>query len=254
MEFGNIMLTSIATVVGAFLAWIITIHTIKSKKPLWFYHVNPLFKKGVATIPDLSIKYKCNDISNLSSVFFAFWNDGKETITHDMIVDPLRFSSNGKIFDAQVIHSTTKSNGLIVSVPDDQTAVELDFKYLDYKQGAVIQIFSDSSDISDFHFDGAIIGCRKFKNFIYKDKRKAAIMEKFVNLICAVIASTFFLVMFKFTISVQGDDRIPTGNNGLLISSLVFALSAIFLGISVIKYFRDTKYRIPKELRKYFNN
>ena len=256
MGFWDIMMAIITTLVGAFLGWIITIHTTKSKKPLWFCNINPLFQKGVAAIPDLSIKYKNNDVSNLSSVFFAFWNDGKEPITRDTVVEPLRLTVSGSIYEAQVIQSTTASNDLAVTVTDDKTAAELDFKYLDHKQGVVIQIFSDCSNIADFQFVGAIMGCKKFKNFTYKDKRKAKLMGAFSSIISSIIAA-FATAVAAFLSNGQGGGRLTAGSNHLMLNAVIaFSLVAILLvsAFAIIKYFRDTRYRMPKEFRKYFNN
>jgi len=85
MDFWSIMLAIITTVVGIVAGWIISVKLTKSKRPIWVWRVNQLFQKGVSTIPDLKLTYKENAVRNLSSIFLAFWNDGKETITRDML-------------------------------------------------------------------------------------------------------------------------------------------------------------------------
>ena len=251
MGLWEIMMAIAMTIVGAILGWIITIHTTKSKKPLWFCRVNPLFREGIATIQDLCITYKSNAVRNLSAIYFAFWNDGKEPITRDAIAESLRLTTTGKIYDAQVIHATTSSNDLTVVISEDNSAAELDFRYLDYKQGAVIQLFSDASDISEIQVKGAIMGCKKFKTtFTYREKSKVEPFAGVISSITSILVAAIGTVTVFFT-----QNSLLADTKKLQLSLLIALISGLVIAVIaflVYRYSRDTRYRMPKEFRKYF--
>lgn len=171
MNATSILFSIFTTLIGIVASIIITKAFSKAKKPTWYYKLNVLVNEGLSEIEDLKITYKDCAVDNLSSVYLAFWNNGKETIMPDDVVEKICFCVDAgyNIWNAQIISETNKSNEFQVILAEDRRSVEITFRYIDYKQGVVIQLLSDCDKKGCFEMQGALMGCRSFK---YEARRK----------------------------------------------------------------------------------
>lgn len=237
----DIVLAVITTVIGLVGGGVITVYLTKRKTPSWACKLNVLFNNGVSNVEDLEIKYKNFDVDNLSSVYLAFWNNGKETIKSDEVVEKLvaTVKEPYKIYFAEIVKTSRDSNQFKVISSNKNKDVEIEFKYLDYNQGAVIHIFTDCISIDDIEIKGAIMGCKKLKKFI--NKKAGFIFEIFPPLM-TVIASI---------ISMEFSERFE--QYGIL-GTIIFGIAvlACFSITYIVSYHSRLKNKIPKEFREYF--
>jgi len=250
MSTSDIVLAIITTSMGVVAGWIITIKLTKNKKPLWCYKANQLFKDGISTIDGLKITYKDSPVENFSSFFIAFWNNGKEAIRDNDIAETINVSvSNGKIYDARRIHQSTQSNDFNVAVSKDETSANITFKYINFKEGVVVQLFTDCSETEDIAFGGKIMDCKNK----YKKSNKAnvylsattvrRIVAIILTLLLGSLSSLYFgHILGEATLSLAGAIMI-------LIPIVTGTIGGCILALSdELKL----KLKLPKDLRKYF--
>ena len=237
----DIVLAVITTVIGLVGGGAITVYLTKRKTPSWACKLNVLFNNGVSQIDDLKIKYKNFDVENLSSVYLAFWNNGKETIKAEEVVEKLVISAKEpyKVYFAEVVKTSRDSNQFKVISSNENKSVEIEFKYLDHNQGAVIHIFTDCISTDDINLSGAIMGCKKVKKCVNK---KTGFIFEILPPLMTVVASA---------LSVGFAERLE--QNGT-VSTIMFgiAMIACFVITFIVSYYSRLKNKIPKEFREYF--
>lgn len=116
------------------------------------------------SFPDLEVHYKGHgpDIPNFSVAYIAFWNAGKETIDKKDIVELGIKIKEGSVFlDTTVIQMNKPETKFRCSMSKDKNYISLTFDYLDYNQGAVIEILHTSTSIRDIQLTGTIKGAFK---------------------------------------------------------------------------------------------
>jgi len=239
-------------ILGGLISWFIAIKMKKAKDPIHFFKMNRLIAEGeteISNISNLKVTYKNENVYNFSSTFLAFWNNGKETITRDMIVETLSFvmNENCMIFDAQIVYCTDQSNEFAISVSEDKTNVKLDFKYLDYKQGVVIQIFSNVTSTHEHDFCGVIMGARRLYSPKKSDKR---LFFHLINLGVLMLASAWVLWEFfelpeNFTLELK-DMPIAA------IATYIIVLLWNALSYPVVSWFLNSNRKMPKGFKKFF--
>lgn len=240
----DIILACITTTLGIAGGAIITIILSKNKNPLWYFRLNVLFSKGISKIDELKITYRDYSVDNLSSGYLAFWNNGKETITANDVAEKISFCvlEGYSIYHAEVIKATNVSNEFKVEVSEDRRKVELTFKYIDYKQGVVIQLFSDCDKIDNYELQGAVMGCKNFSKKVYN--------RKSLKYVYMTLTSVFFSI-FSSIISAIATFKVKDNIFSLVACTVVLV---VVLGLFVLlKYVKETRYKLPKELRSYFS-
>ena len=237
----DIVLAVITTVVGLVGGGVITVYLTKKKTPSWACKLNVLFNNGVSQIDGLKIKYKEFDVDNLSSAYLVFWNNGKETIKNDEIVEKIIISVKEpyNIYLAEVVQKSRDSNQFEVVSVDENKSVQISFRYLDNNQGAVIHIFTNCLSPEDIELSGAIMGCKQIKKCV--NRKTGTLFEIFPS----IITIAFSLASMQF---------IETFNIDKIISTIVFLFTILVICIVsfLISYYSRLKNQIPKEFKKYF--
>ena len=258
MSFWEIFALIVTTVIGI-VGILITIKLTRRKKPMWYFRMNRLFQKGISEIDGLNITYKNQAVINLASVYFAFWNDGKDTIKTGDIAEPLRITtlSTRPIYDAQVVFSTKQSNSFEVSLTPDKASAEFNFRYLDHRQGAVIQVLCDCLYIEEITLAGAIMGCKSFKTKKYTNIISVVVRSLFLPLAAAAGVIAGMLVSFITGIP-EGSNSFAGFTEAIVLKSPTILAISLYLLIVVTTYiiYRLTNpaKRMPKEIRKHFGN
>jgi len=156
----SVLALTTAIIAGVVL-WVMAVTPAKRKKPLWYIERLEVFGDDELTERDhWAIADKDFNADALSIIFVAVWNNGKETITRDMIAEGVAYRvPTGKIYDAQRIFQTTESNDFHVTMPEDGTSAHIAFDHMGFKQGAVIRVLSDCPEIERAALCGTIAGC-----------------------------------------------------------------------------------------------
>lgn len=135
------------------------------KQPVYAIRSAHLIQNVSERVNRLEVKYAGEIIPNLTSAKIFFWNQGRETIQGSDVAqaDPLRIrvAAGLKILEAKVLGSVNSANRCDVS--NDTSAASLTFDFLDYGEGAVIQVLHTGSHPSDLSVTGTIKGAGKVR-------------------------------------------------------------------------------------------
>jgi len=129
----------------------------------------------------IEIKYNGNPIKTLHLGTLSFWNDGKETIRKDdaIISSPLRLilPNDAMIFDFEIIESRKENNFVINQL--ENNILSLDFDFLDYNDGVIINFFHTPAKANDIQFKGSFIGAKSIQ--------LGNVKNKYVNLLDRIL-------------------------------------------------------------------
>ncbi|MCL2766513.1 MAG: hypothetical protein FWD21_02370, partial [Peptococcaceae bacterium] len=172
---GEIAFSIVLLIIGIIAGGLVTFKLQKHKEPTYFFQSHSIFEDSASKHDGLSVRYNNTTINGLTSVYLAFWNSGKETITSNHIVEDIEItlinragvkSDNGRtgllgsvfglffdiyeeikdtrhtgtkqnILNAQVVIQTRDSNKFQATLSEDGLSVKLDFKYIEHNDGAV---------------------------------------------------------------------------------------------------------------------
>lgn len=100
---------------------------------------------GGALPRDVSVYYKDEEVSRLSSVHVAFWNHGRKALKKTDVVRPITiaFDDGGRIVKHSVLRSNKEENEVNIHTVGN-TALKITFEYLDYKDGCIVEILHES--------------------------------------------------------------------------------------------------------------
>lgn len=230
-----------------------TIKYTKIKRPLWLCSINYLFHSGIELIDGLRIKYKEQSVENLSSVLFAFWNNGNGVIKCEDIAEPILFSVKDKftIYHAEVIKPKSEKNynKFEIVLAPNKKSFEIKFKYLDKNQGGLIQIYSDIKKIEDYDVKGRIVESKEFnkKNF---SKNKKHLFIPILFLVFGIIALTSFILCLNNLIGL--DFFI------LIVSIYPFVVLGLIMIVNLLLKKLNISFgriynQLPKEIKEYFS-
>lgn len=154
------------TILGLFLTW----RANKKKEPLFAVRTTKLIKEDVHKISPIHIHYLDKEINNLSISKIAFWNNGRETINSADVAknNPLRIKIDDEyeILDCEIIYTKNTSNGFSIKLSEDRKNISIDFDYMDYHEGFVIQIYHTGESSSNFNFLGQIKSCKTIDRYV----------------------------------------------------------------------------------------
>jgi hypothetical protein len=153
--------------IGVTLAIVFFLKSRRIKRPIYTIRSVHLIRDVSDRVDFLEIKYAGERIPNLTSSKITLWNQGRETIEGSDIAqaDPLsiRTAKGLKILEARVLQSVNAANRLDVSKNVDDSGASIRFDFLDYGEGAVIQVLHTGSSSSDLSVTGTIKGGGQFR-------------------------------------------------------------------------------------------
>ena len=160
-------LNTIVGVIALFLAYVFYRKSRRLREPCWSVRNNVLVEGYSSKIHELDIRFKDNQVENLSIAHIAFWNQGAETLDrHDIeTVNPLRIEASGgiEILDVSVSLTNNSSSEIETKPASDRKSARLGFDYLNKGQGAIIQVIHTGIKGSDVRIIGDIRGVKQIK-------------------------------------------------------------------------------------------
>lgn len=166
----------ITFVIGILVSTFFYFKSKKNKDLRYILKTYNLIKDHSSKFSNLSIKYNGADVKNFTVTKVIFWNNGKETIDGKEITvkEPLKLKirENHRILDANVIQSNNPASQVTISeIKDDYLTIQFD--YLDYLNGAGINIIHDGEASDIIEFIGKIKGLRRIKQVSIPNAPKA---------------------------------------------------------------------------------
>lgn len=247
-------------IISLFLGYIFYREGLRLKKPLWNIKSNNLVRDYSSFIADLKILYKEEKVENFTISKIIFWNGGKDTINISDIAgtDPLKITINEKynLLDAQILSTNNNPSQFSVSLQPDKKSALLNFEYIDYNQGVIIQITHTGTSSKDINISGTVKGAKLLKQYLVPPNRLPLptsretdefILKRFSpstrrKIISAVsflvIISTFISLFFLFT--TWGSSN----NSGWVMATILFGLCSLL----AIMYTANKQSQIPSGL------
>ena len=217
-------------VIGVLLAIVFYYKPRKVKRPRYALSSLNLVSDFASRLDPLEINYAGERVENITVTKAAFWNDGSDTINGSDVptADPISFgiSDAFKILDSKLVYAKNPSNKINIA-PVGQSAVNMNFEYLDKNDGAILRIVHTGKSSADIKIGGTIKGV---------GKPEAQVPEKWAERFLYI--ETFFL--FLSTVLIVSKTAFEVGVYMVFLITVALAATAFF-------YLpRASKTRLPK--------
>lgn len=141
---------------------ILTILVIKRKTPAWGYLSEKLIGRLRETPPGFEVTYNGRVVGDAYRTWVIFFNGGYDTIRNTDISDKptVHFEKAEILRPPEIIEANKQDTGFSLKQVNGngESAVELDFQYLDHNDGAVIEVFHTKAEA--ITLSGHIIGTK----------------------------------------------------------------------------------------------
>lgn len=137
-------------------------------------------------------------------------------------ITTVKINDGFSIIDAKVIYESNPSNDFHIELSEDAKSIQINFDYIDYEDGIVIQLYHTGNSNEDLSFTGKIktvksitnkndlLNASKYERFIQSFSSKgAAQSKKYKNqtgLLTIVTGILLLLLIFYIGSSVRNED------------------------------------------------
>jgi hypothetical protein len=147
-------------VISLIITFIFYVKSKREKKLVYVTKSFGLIQDSISSIDNLSIKYNDEDVKSLTLTQISFWNDGRDTIKSDDVAksDTLKVKLNDecKVYSAKLTKTQKETNEISIETENNQ--VYIMFSYLDYSDGAILDIYHSGNPSDEVKIVGTIIG------------------------------------------------------------------------------------------------
>ena len=158
------------TIVLFIVSTILLIKLTKRKRPAWALNTKQVIGLGAEVPPEIKLYFSNKQVNDVYQTTFIFFNSGNETIIRNDVTENVTIHFK----DAEILRQSTinkMSKDAIKfsakqAIKEGDNCIELDFLYLDNKDGAVVEVLHTAS--KDITCSGNIIGVnrqRKWHSF-----------------------------------------------------------------------------------------
>ena len=196
-----------------------------------------LDKENAANAPLQLLKSNGDTIkSNVTSVFFYFFNQGNETIKQENIYSPLKIvlAKGSEILDFKILKVARPVSGVTLLRDTVENSLNIDFKALEKDDGFVCQLIFEGNTNAAINLEGGIDGVKVF------EKHLSSIDPVYlmVAIVIFLIAAYVFLVLSK---------RNPKNSPKLIF--LFSAIPIVYLLLMLYKTEWFVTHTVPDTLR-----
>jgi hypothetical protein len=253
-----IVLSSLFTLLSVGLAILLFFKSKKVKKPKFAIRSLNLIRDSAEKIEGLKILYLDNPIPNVTITKLAFWNQGKDTINGEDIApaNPLliKVEHDYKILEYKIIYIKKESNQVKLREIENGKQVAIDFDYLDYGEGAVIQILHTGNSSKDISFSGTIKGVGDVNNKKASVKRSSsfnrALLKTIYNTKAIGKAAMIVGIVLSIIVTFLPQEVLILKDDGMnpKIPLLIACITYIFLGFTI------SRRQVPKGFEIFEDN
>jgi hypothetical protein len=192
------------------------------------FYVDPirttiLDKTHAANAPLKLLKSNGDTIkADVTSAYFYFFNQGKETIKHQNIYAPIRvsLSDSAKILDFKILKKARPVSGIELSYDSATRSLAINFSALEQDDGLAAQLIFEGDKNAAVTISGGIDGVKQFESRLVT-----------INPLYFVIALAIFLIAAYIYLVLS--KRYP--NNSLTLLFLFSAIPILYLLIVFYK-------------------
>jgi len=149
---------------GPIIAIILFFKGRRIKIPCYSIRSINLIQDSISDFDALKITYNDESIPTLTATKILFWNKGRDTIRSEDIasLEPfrLKLKKSYKILDAKILYVKNEANKFSYRISTDKNSIIIDFEYIDYKEGMILQILHTGKSSKDVECLGQIKGCK----------------------------------------------------------------------------------------------
>lgn len=158
-----VFITTTFTIIGIPLSIYLYFKSKKDKLLKFEIKNNNIFKNFESIIENVKVTCEDKNISTLTITRILMWCDGKETIYNTDIATQMPLiikSKEGKeILEAKIVSSNNQANNVHLEKLENNI-YKINFEYLDYKDGFIIQVVHTGSSQKDIILSGKIKGMK----------------------------------------------------------------------------------------------
>ncbi len=173
--------------------------------------------------------------ADVSSVYFYFFNQGKETIKRENVYSPLKIRvKNAEILYFKVIKTARELSGVTLSKDTLDNSLVIDFRALEKDDGFVCQVIFEGDKNAEVTVEGGVDRVKYFRNELESIPPSYILIALFIFLVAAYI----YLLLSK--------------RNPKSVPKLLFffsALPVIYLLLMLYKTEWFIDHKVPETLR-----
>jgi hypothetical protein len=244
----NILTSPWINVLGIFLgaagigaAWIFYRKSIKARRLTYYVSTEILIDRLQSRFENLKVQYGSATLTTFAVSKVYIWNDGRETIRRDDIPKSnsirLLAPAAAQLLDAKLLFQTDEANAFLLRLEASSNSVQLEFDYIDFRQGGVIQLLHTSSG-KDPSVIGTVMGGGKAAHFTKKNHSLKVIAEDLV-LGTPLIALLFAVRELGFSLELLSANSFSANAMMLVATVLTFVIS-VKLSLMVRRILRTT--------------
>lgn len=260
----NAYVWAIIILISIALAFWGIVQNVRKKQLLFYVETNSIVEIKDRAVENISIYYADERIENLLVSKIAIFNRGNITINFSDIpvAAPILIKVIGedKIISSTVLYQSNDSSQFGVSSLN-QSYIEVNFDYLESKDGAVIQMMH-TGPVQIVSFSGKLKGGRIITPPNYSDSKLTKFKKKLIyNGIDILKPFSVILgaVLFTTALYLLSPNRssVTQVSEYTILSATVPVFTVLSFIFTVISYFsalvsRKSRLCLPKKLRKYF--
>jgi hypothetical protein len=171
----------------------------RERKPTFYLdptRTTILDKQNAANAPLQLLKSNGDTItSDVTSVYFYFFNQGKETIKKENVYSPLKIvlSDSTEILDFKILKVARFVSGMGLTRDTLDNSLLIDFKALEKDDGLVGQLIFEGSKNASISLEGGIDGVKNFETTLSSIDP----LYLMIAIVIFLVASYVFLVLSK---------------------------------------------------------
>ncbi len=171
----------------------------RERKPTFYLdptRTTILDKQNAANAPLQLLKSNGDTItSDVTSVYFYFFNQGKETIKRENVYSPLKIvlSDSTEILDFKVLKVARTVSGMGLTHDTLDNSLLIDFKALEKDDGLVGQLIFEGNKNASISLEGGIDGVKLFETTLSSIDP----LYLMIAIVIFLVASYIFLVLSK---------------------------------------------------------
>jgi hypothetical protein len=142
---------------------ILAIRLARRRKPVWAYVTKKIIGLGTNAPSELKLTFGGIPVNDVYQTNFIFFNSGNEAIRKDDVTEKvtLQFKGAGILRQPAIKQKSSEAIRFTAKqvVKNAENSVELDFLYLDHKDGAVVEVMH--TECKEITCEANIIGAGK---------------------------------------------------------------------------------------------
>lgn len=227
-----------------------------------------IVNKSNKPMEKLKVLFNGEEINNISVTQFAIWNSGNEEIRREDLASEgklcIKSRGKAKILDAIITVESEHTNKFCIKSINDN-CIELDFEYVDKKEGIILQIVHTGSFLdllADVKIKGGQITQKKEIRKMYRllNRLNIFIPPKVLFIIYSVLLPITVLALLIYELAnynqlIEYETYLHPNVDYSIIMNIVIVITCFLLLLTIVFFIafikKMYKTKVPAKLRDY---